>query len=370
MYMKKIIMKVMIMALLVLPIGAAVKVKAADAPNWNVSGTYEWLVLDQYAHDMVLTMNPDGTFIGTGGYPAGPDPYETGELITNGVVSGDSISFTLTYTGPYATGSTWDFIGTIAPDGSMSGNIPMVWRTTSGVASVLPGSLAAEDFGVVKYDTGLGMIAGYTAGFGLTDNTFASATAVVVKLYSGVTLLQTNTAIIPKFNLNITGTQFSSPFDVSGTFNYVTDGYWTNVRESQYGQSMPATKVVAMVTLANGKVVTAENNSLVGDPTTIYPVKPPVIINPINKDQCKNNGWKNFTNPTFKNQGLCVSYVATKAKNIQQSRLLDTDKDGLTDFDEINIYHTDPFNPDTDGDGFNDGLEVRNGYNPNGVGRK
>jgi hypothetical protein len=139
-------------------------------------------------------------------------------------------------------------------------------------ATSLPGTLAAQDFGVVNYDTGLGILTGYTAGFGLTDATFTGAKSVVVKLYSGTTLLQTNTAILPKFNTDITGTQFSSPFDVSGTFNYATDGYWTNVRKSQYGQSMPATKVIATVTLANGKIVTAENDTLTGDPTTIYPV--------------------------------------------------------------------------------------------------
>ena len=30
---------------------------------------------------------------------------------------------------------------------------------------------------------------------------------------------------------------------------------------------------------------------------------------------CKNGGWRTYTNPTFKNQGDCVSYVATKGKN-------------------------------------------------------
>jgi hypothetical protein len=34
---------------------------------------------------------------------------------------------------------------------------------------------------------------------------------------------------------------------------------------------------------------------------------------PTAKDQCKNGGWRNF--PGFKNQGDCVSYVATKGKN-------------------------------------------------------
>ena len=27
------------------------------------------------------------------------------------------------------------------------------------------------------------------------------------------------------------------------------------------------------------------------------------------KDDCKKEGWRKFTNPTFKNQGECVSYV-------------------------------------------------------------
>ena len=142
------------------------------------------------------------------------------------------------------------------------------------VTSSLPGSLSAEDFGVVNYDTGLGILKGYTAGFGLTDATFAGAQSVVVKLYRGTTLLQTNTGIMPKINADVTGVQISSPFDVSGTFNYVTDGYWTNVRASQYGQSVAANRVVATVTLANGKIVTAENTILTGDPTTIFSSPP------------------------------------------------------------------------------------------------
>jgi hypothetical protein len=36
---------------------------------------------------------------------------------------------------------------------------------------------------------------------------------------------------------------------------------------------------------------------------------PPTGEPPKNKDQCKNGGWRNFTNPTFKNQGQCVAYV-------------------------------------------------------------
>lgn len=42
----------------------------------------------------------------------------------------------------------------------------------------------------------------------------------------------------------------------------------------------------------------------------------------------------------------------------------DSDNDGLTNDDEINIWHTDPNNSDTDGDGYLDGEEVKNGYDP------
>ena len=99
--------------------------------------------------------------------------------------------------------------------------------TTSGLATAIATTapaLVAEDFGVVSYDTGLGMLRGYTAGFGLTDATFLGAQSVVMKLYSGATLLQTNTSTA-KVMVDITGTQISSPFDVSGTFNYGADGY-------------------------------------------------------------------------------------------------------------------------------------------------
>ena len=154
-------------------------------------------------------------------------------------------------------------------------------------SDTLLGTLSAQDFGVVNYDTGLGITKGYTAGFGLADNTLAGATSVEVKLYNGNTLLQTNTAILPKFNMDITGTQFSSPFDVSGTFDYATDGYWTNVRASEYGLNVPATRVVATVTLANGKVVTAENTTLTGDPTTIMSTNP---VPPVNGGGDDNNG--------------------------------------------------------------------------------
>ncbi len=377
----------MLAAVALLVSSFALNIQAAS-PSWDASGAYT-ISFDGYVHDAALAQDSGGNLTGSGGYPAG-GPYSFAWTITSGTVAGNLINLTADYT-LGAIGTTMHMTGTIAPDGSMSGTWDDnygggtrtgSWATTSGLAK--NGALNAEDFGVVNYDTGLGMLKGYSAGFGLTDATFAGATSVVVKLYAGSDLLQTNTAIIPKFNADITGNQISSPFDVSGDFDYATDGYWTNVRESQYGQSVPATRVVATVVLANGKTVTAENTNLTGDPTTIYPVAPvtrtitasagangtispsgavvvndgtdktftitansgyhildvlvdsvsvgavgtytfndvsanhtisatfeanPVTPTPVAKDECKNGGWKNFTDPVFKNQGQCVSWT-------------------------------------------------------------
>lgn len=47
----------------------------------------------------------------------------------------------------------------------------------------------------------------------------------------------------------------------------------------------------------------------------------------------------------------------------------DSDSDGLYDREEVKVYKTDPLNPDTDGDTFLDGEEVKNGFNPKGAGK-
>ena len=44
--------------------------------------------------------------------------------------------------------------------------------------------------------------------------------------------------------------------------------------------------------------------------------------------------------------------------------IYDRDLDGLTDEGEVQLYKTDMYNPDTDGDGIFDGVEVVNGTDP------
>lgn len=121
------------------------------------------------------------------------------------------------------------------------------------------GILFAEDFAATNYDTGLGTLNGYTSGFGLHGTTFDTASSIVVRLYAvNNQLLQTNT-VTPKVLTLVEAKDITSPFDVFGTFDYVTDGYWVNVKEIEYGQNITAIKAVATVTLADGTVVTSDN---------------------------------------------------------------------------------------------------------------
>lgn len=64
---------------------------------------------------------------------------------------------------------------------------------------------------------------------------------------------------------------------------------------------------------------------------------------------------------------LCLSlaFFATAQPNLSDTKnvFLDSDQDGLTDSEE-KAYGTDERNPDTDGDGYTDGAEVKAGYDP------
>ncbi len=60
-----------------------------------------------------------------------------------------------------------------------------------------------------------------------------------------------------------------------------------------------------------------------------------------------------------------VTNALTGVDIILLNPTVDTDGDGLSDFDEDFEYETDPENPDSDGDGFTDGHEVEVGSDPN-----
>lgn len=61
---------------------------------------------------------------------------------------------------------------------------------------------------------------------------------------------------------------------------------------------------------------------------------------------------------------IFIIYILFVPQITLGQEIVDTDADGLSDSDELNIYFTDPKNSDTDGDGYNDGLEIATDYSP------
>ena len=58
-----------------------------------------------------------------------------------------------------------------------------------------------------------------------------------------------------------------------------------------------------------------------------------------------------------------LTLLAAESKKIDAKKI-DTDRDGLSDWEETNYYKTDPKKTDTDNDGFSDAVEIKNGYSP------
>lgn len=66
------------------------------------------------------------------------------------------------------------------------------------------------------------------------------------------------------------------------------------------------------------------------------------------------------TNTTASN----LTNLSADSPEVQALKQKDSDGDGLSDYDEIYLYHTSPYLQDTDSDNDNDGAEVRAGRDP------
>jgi hypothetical protein len=59
---------------------------------------------------------------------------------------------------------------------------------------------------------------------------------------------------------------------------------------------------------ANRNEITARTISVEDSPAA----SPSTNRRPRDADDCKDRGWQNYSNPSFKNQGDCVSYVNSR----------------------------------------------------------
>jgi hypothetical protein len=62
---------------------------------------------------------------------------------------------------------------------------------------------------------------------------------------------------------------------------------------------------------------------------------------------------------------VLILFCLMPIRGFAQTTPTDSDNDGLSDGDEVNIYHTNPQVSDTDEDGYLDGDEVKYNYDPN-----
>lgn len=60
---------------------------------------------------------------------------------------------------------------------------------------------------------------------------------------------------------------------------------------------------------------------------------------------------------------ILILVILVLTPSVSRAELLDSDKDGLVDIQEEQ-FKTDIHNPDTDGDGYVDGLEIAQGFDP------
>ena len=139
----------------------------------------------------------------------------------------------------------------------------------------------------------------------------------------------------PRFQLNIDGKNVFVYLGTAPGFTACTSGSTGNLLASadarfdltQLGGAFYGTYADA-VALVGGKTVTgiqlvvdagwfypATGQEFLVDNVVIDGVTYDFTARPVTADDCKNGGWETYGELGFKNQGDCVSYVATGAKN-------------------------------------------------------
>lgn len=80
--------------------------------------------------------------------------------------------------------------------------------------------------------------------------------------------------------------------------------------------------------------------------------------------QLRNNIYGPFNAPAGSSQ-VAQTGALDQAANDAALKNKDTDGDGLSDWDELNVYKTSPYLEDSDGDGYKDGEEIKKNFDPN-----
>jgi len=100
---------------------------------------------------------------------------------------------------------------------------------------------------------------------------------------------------------------------------YVTPTYtsvWLTAAEISTSSTAEGTYYIQVRAKdAQGNITDWSNDAAHPYKIIVSNTAPTTPSTPAGKDQCKKGGWKTFTDPSFKNQGQCVSYVNGRANN-------------------------------------------------------
>ncbi|MDB4764282.1 DUF5011 domain-containing protein [Akkermansiaceae bacterium] len=121
------------------------------------------------------------------------------------------------------------------------------------------------------------------------------------------------------------------------------------------------TRTLAVSESDNGSVIGA---GISDGASKIYPLGASTTLTPRADQGYLFNGWSGDLEGLDAPLTVLVDgNLSLGAQFVQDLR--DQDEDGLTNYDEILVFGTDPRDPDSDDDGYNDGLEQSEGTNPN-----
>ena len=151
-------------------------------------------------------------------------------------------------------------------------------------------------------------------------------------------------------------------FNVSRIWTAITDrGTRTITWEGALRDRDPAQPVSFQAEFQRNGDITYRYNPVVTNFTGIglYRGETFQLFNPSTLQLCLPEAGNPSSLQPFNLSTLKIAYVGDLGDGTG-----DQDNDGLTAWEEIKVYHTDPHLADTDGDGLTDGFEVQNGTDP------
>jgi hypothetical protein len=160
--------------------------------------------------------------------------------------------------------------------------------------------------------------------------------------------------------------------DVDG--NGIPDGLQANVGVVTGGTVYWSYSALPTTTVSSARIATPTEPSATNSPS---PVQAPVYDNKVYTSPApsRTGGDDLWTTALYTESStsspldtssstMLLSIVDPLSGNLPSSKTEDDDKDGLSNYDEIMVYKTDPNKKDTDGDGLTDKEEVDLGTNP------